>query len=177
MEALLMSSVGPLIIFFMRIVDVSMATIRMLLIMRNARLWAPLIGFFEVLIWLLAAGTAIQHLDSPWHVLGYAGGFAVGNLVGLMLEERLAFGFASVQVFAPAHGPELATALRAFGHGVTQLQGRGGEGPVELILSVVKRKDLPAVNALVSDLAPDSFVSIEEPTAIQHGWLFPKRRK
>jgi uncharacterized protein YebE (UPF0316 family) len=177
MEALLMSSFGPLLIFFMRVTDVSLATVRMLLIMRNARLWAPLIGFFEVLIWLLAAGTAIQHLDSPLHVLGYAGGFAAGNWVGLLLEERLAFGFASVQVFAPVHGSELASALRAFGHGVTQIQGRGGEGPVDLIMSVVKRKDLPAVSALVNDLAPESFVSVEEPTAIQHGWLFPKRRK
>ena len=177
MEALLMGSLGPLIIFFLRICDVSLATVRMLLIMRNARVWAPLIGFFEVLIWLLAAGTAIQHLDSPWHVLGYAGGFAAGNLVGLMLEQRLAFGYASVQVFAPHHGADLAEALRAFGHGVTQLQGRGREGPVEVILSVVKRKDLQAVNALVNDLAPDSFVSVDEPSTIQHGWLFPKRRK
>jgi len=177
MEALLASTMGPLIIFFMRIGDVSLATVRMLLIMRNARLWAPLIGFFEVLIWLLAAGTAIQHLDSPWHILGYAGGFAAGNLVGLLLEERLAFGFASVQIFASAHGAELAEALRTFGHGVTQLQGRGRTGPVDLVVSVVKRRDLPSVNALVNDLAPDSFVSVEEPTAIQHGWLFPKRRK
>ena len=177
MEALLMSSVGPLLIFFMRIGDVSLATVRMLLIMRNARVWAPIIGFFEVLIWLLAAGTAMQHLDSPWHVLGYAGGFAAGNLVGLLLEPRLAFGFASIQVFTPHHGAELAEALRAFGHGVTQLPGQGREGPVDLIMSVVKRKDLPAVSALISDLAPEAFVSIEEPTAIQHGWLFPKRRK
>jgi uncharacterized protein YebE (UPF0316 family) len=177
MEEILMGMWGPLLVFFMRICDVSLATVRMLLIMRNARVWAPLIGFFEVLIWLLAAGTAIQHLDSPWHLLAYAGGFAAGNLVGILLEERLAIGFASVQVFAAAHGPELAEALRAFGHGVTRLPGEGGEGPVDLIMSVVKRKDLPTVSVLVNDLAPGSFVSVEEPTAIQRGWLFPKRRK
>lgn len=177
MEALLMSYWGPLLIFFMRIGDVSLATVRMLLIMRNARVWAPIIGFFEVLIWILAAGTAIQHLDSPWHVLGYCGGFAAGNFVGLLLEERLAFGLASVQVFAPSHGPELANALRTFGHGVTEIQGRGRKGPVDVIMSVVKRKDLPTVSNLVDDLAPDSFVSVEEPTAIHRGWVFPKRRK
>ena len=177
MEALFTSFWGPLLIFVMRVVDVSLATVRMLLIMRNARVWAPLIGFFEVLIWLLAAGTAIQHLDSPWHVLGYAGGFAAGNLVGLILEQRLAFGFASIQVFARSHGPELAEALRAFGHGVTQLPGKGLEGPVDVIMSIVKRRDLNAVSALVNDLAPGSFVSVEEPTAIQRGWWLPKRRK
>jgi uncharacterized protein YebE (UPF0316 family) len=177
METLLMSAWGPLLIFFMRIVDVSLATVRMLLIMRNARVWAPLIGFFEVMIWLLAAGTAIQHLGSPWHAVGYAGGFAAGNLVGLILEERLAFGFAAVQVIAPSHGSQLAEALRIFGHGVTQVEGMGREGPVDLVLSVIKRRDLPQVSALVNDLAPESFVSVEQPTAIQRGWLFPKRRK
>lgn len=177
MEALFLSPFGPLLIFFMRICDVSLATVRMLLIMRNAKVWAPLIGFFEVLIWLLAAGTAIQHLDSLWHMLGYASGFAAGNLVGLWLEERMAFGFASVQVFAPAQGSELAGALRAFGHGVTELHGKGQAGPVDVILSVVKRRDLPTVRGIIDDLAPKAFVSIEEPTAIQHGWTFPKRRK
>ncbi len=177
MEALLMSSVGPLLIFFMRIADVSLATLRMLLIMRNARLWAPVIGFFEVLIWILAAGTAIQHLQSPWHVLGYAGGFAAGNLVGLLLEERLAFGFASVQVFTQSRGAELANALRNLGHGVTQLEGRGRDGSVDLVLSVVRRRDLPKVSAVIGDLAPDSFLSVEIPMAIRQGWMFPKRRK
>ena len=177
MDALLMSSLGPLLIFFMRIVDVSLGTVRMLLIMRGQKVWAPVIGFFEVLVWLLAAGTAIQHLESPWHVLGYAGGFAAGNLVGILIEQRLAFGFASVQVFAPSHGQELADALRAFGHGVTQLQGRGRQGPVDLLMSIVKRRDLPAISALVNDLAPESFVTVEEPNAIHHGWLFSKRRK
>jgi uncharacterized protein YebE (UPF0316 family) len=177
MEALMVSSFGPFLIFLLRIGDVSLATVRMLLIMRNAKIWAPLIGFFEVMIWLFAAGTAIQHLESPWHVLGYAGGFATGNLVGLLMEERLALGLASIQVFARSQGTELAEALRVFGHGVTQIEGRGKDGTVDLVLSVVRRRDLPAVHRLVQDLSPDAFVSVEEPTAIHHGWLFPKRRK
>jgi uncharacterized protein YebE (UPF0316 family) len=177
MEAFLVSPFGPLLIFFMRIGDVSLATVRMLMIMRNAKLWAPVIGFFEVLIWILAAGTAIQHLESPWHILGYAGGFAAGNWVGLMLEDRLALGIASVQVFTRSHGRELAEAMRVFGLGVTQLSGQGKDGPVEMVYSVVKRKDMPTVMGLVKDLAPNAFISVEAPTAIQHGWMFPKRRK
>ena len=89
----------------------------------------------------------------------------------------MALGFASVQVFSPAQGTDLAGALRVFGHGVTELRGKGQDGPVDLILSVVKRRDLPTVRELINDLAPEAFVSIEEPTAIQHGWTFPKRRK
>jgi uncharacterized protein YebE (UPF0316 family) len=177
MEALMVSSFGPFLIFLMRIGDVSLATVRMLMIMRNAKLWAPVVGFFEVLIWIVAAGSAIQHLHSPWHILGYAGGFAAGNWVGLMLEDRLAMGIASVQVFTHTQGKELADAMRVFGLGVTQLSGHGKDGPVEMVYSVVKRKDMPTVMGLVEDLAPNSFVSVEAPTAIQHGWLFPKRRK
>jgi uncharacterized protein YebE (UPF0316 family) len=85
---------GPLVIFLLRIVDVSLATVRMLLSVRGQKLLVPLIGFFEVLIWLFAAGNAIRHLSSPYHVIGYAGGFAAGTAVGLWVEEKLAFGLA-----------------------------------------------------------------------------------
>ncbi len=88
---------GPLVVFMLRVTDVSMATIRMLLIMRNRRFLAPFIGFFEVLIWVTAIGIVVQHLTSPLHVVGYAAGFATGNFVGLRLEESLALGFAPIR--------------------------------------------------------------------------------
>lgn len=157
--------------------DVSLATTRMLLAMRNARLLVPVIGFFEVLVWLFAAGTAIQHLESPWHVVGYAGGFATGNLVGLWLEERLALGLASIQVISRLGGVELAEALRDQGFGVTELAGQGREGPVEVVQTVVRRRQIKEVMAHVDRWDPDAFVSVEEPRAIRRGWLFSGRRK
>jgi uncharacterized protein YebE (UPF0316 family) len=177
MEALLLGPTGPLIIFFMRIADVSLATIRMLLIMRNHRLLAPLIGLFEVLIWLFAAGVAIQHLESGWHVLGYAGGFAAGNWVGLWIEGKLALGLAAMQVFTPSHGAQVAGALREIGHGVTEFQGQGRDGGVEVVYSVVKRKDARKAMETVHALDEDAFVTLGEISAIQYGWMFPKRRK
>ena len=177
MEALLIGPIGPLLIFVMRIADVSLGTVRMLMIMRNRKLLAPVIGFFEVLIWLVAAGVAIQHLESFWHLLGYAGGFAAGNWVGIWLEEQLALGMASLQVFTPTHGPEIANRLREIGHGVTSFTGRGRDGAVEVIYSVVKRKDAREAMAAIHSLDGDAFVTLGEVSAIHYGWLFPKRRK
>jgi uncharacterized protein YebE (UPF0316 family) len=177
MEALLLGPVGPILIFLMRIADVSLATVRMLLIMRNHRFLAPLIGFFEVLIWIFAAGVAIQHLESPLHILGYSAGFAAGNWVGLWLEGRMALGIAALQVFTPSHGMEIAEALRGIGHGVTQFEGRGMDGPVEVLYTVVKRKEAKEAMAAVHSLDEDAFVTLGEVTGIHYGWMFPKRRK
>jgi len=177
MEALLIGPAGPILIFFMRIADVSLATIRMLLIMRNRRILAPVIGFFEVMIWIFAAGVAIQHLESPLHLLGYAGGFAAGNWVGLWLEGKMAFGLSALQVFSPSHGSEVAATLREIGHGVTQFTGRGRNGPVDVVYSVVKRKNTREAMAAVHALDEDAFITVGEIAAVEYGWMFPKRRK
>lgn len=177
MEALLASAWGPLVIFCLRIVDVSLATLRMLLSVRGFKLVAPVIGFFEVLIWVLAVGTVIRHLDSVLHLIGYAGGFATGTLVGLMLEERLAFGMATVRVVSRYGGVELAEALRERGFGVTEFAGQGREGKVEVVDAVLRRRDLAAVLREVDFWDPDAFVTIQEPRAIRRGWLLQKRRK
>ena len=177
MEALLLGPMGPALIFVMRIADVSLATVRMILIMKNRRLLAPLIGFFEVLIWLFAAGVAIQHLESPLHILGYAAGFAAGNWVGLWIEGKLALGVTAMQVFTPSHGDEIADALRAIGHGVTQFTGKGKDGPVDVVYSVVKRRSAQEAMTAVHTLDSDAFVTQGEVSAIQYGWMFPRRRK
>lgn len=176
-DALFAGPWGPLVIFCLRIVDVSMATTRTLLAMRNARLAVPVIGFFEVLIWIFAVGSAIQNLGSPWHVLGYASGFAVGNVMGLWLEEKLAMGLASIQIVSRFGGVELAEALRDRGFGVTEFTGRGRDGKVEVAHTVVRRRQIDEVLHVVDKWDPDAFVSVEEPRAIRRGWMFPGRRK
>lgn len=168
---------GPVLIFFLRIVDVSLATVRMLLAVRGARLAVPLIGFFEVLICIFAVGSAIRNLNSGWHVLGYAGGFATGNALGLWIEEKLAPGLATVRVMSLHGGVELADALRRKGFGVTEFAGQGREGTVEMMYTVVRRRDLEDVLHEVDRWDPGAFVSIEEPRRIRRGWLYPKRQK
>lgn len=177
MEALFASPWGPLIIFCLRIVDVSLATLRMLLSVRGIKFVAPFIGFFEVLIWILAVGTAIRYLDSPLHLIGYAGGFATGTLVGVMIEERMALGMATIRVVSRFGGVELAEALRERGFGVTEFAGHGREGKVEVVEAVLRRRDLPAAFKEVEYWDPEAFVTVQEPRAIHRGWLLQKRRK
>ena len=168
---------GPLLIFVLRIVDVSLATTRMLLAVRGQRALVPLIGFFEVMIWLFAAGSAIQYLDSPFHVIGYAAGFAAGNAVGLWVEEKLALGLATVRIISEHGGVEVADALREAGFGVTEFAGQGRQGVVEVVFTAARRAEVPRILRLIDLWASDSFVTVEEPRSVHRGWMMQKRRK
>jgi uncharacterized protein YebE (UPF0316 family) len=170
-DALFAGAWGPVLIFSLRIFDVSLSTLRILLAVRGQRAIVPLIGFFEVLIWIFAVGNAIRHLDSAWHLLGYAGGFAAGNVVGMWIEEKLAIGLATVQIVSRHSGVELADALRTFGFGATEYSGQGREGRVEVVHTVVQRRDIPRVFTEVDRWDPEAFVTIQEPRHIRRGWM------
>lgn len=176
-QDLLAGPFGPLFIFCLRITDVSMATVRVVLIVRGNKLLVPLIGFFEVLIWVFAVGAVVQHLTSPLHLLGYAAGFATGNLVGMLIEERLAIGVATVQTIVKQGGGTLASLLRDQGFAVTEMAARGREGDVAHLYSAIPRKRVAAYLGAVDRDAPDAFVIVEEPRAVRQGWMFPGRKK
>ncbi len=177
MTEILASMWGPVIIFGLRIIDVSLATLRMLLTMRNARRLVPVIGLFESLIWVVAVGTAIQNLHSVWHILGYSGGFATGTVVGLWLEGKLAVGLATMRIISKGSGEVVAQALRDRGYGATEFEGKGREGRVELIYTLVRRRQIPTVMAEVERLDPGAFITVEEPRTMRRGWMFSTRRK
>lgn len=166
---------GPLLIFCLRVTDVSMATVRVLLIVRNAKWIVPLIGFFEVSLWVIAVSAVVQNLHSPLHVVGYAGGFATGNFVGMLIEERLALGLATMRTMVKQGGAELATALRETGFAVTEQEGRGRDGPVEVLYSVIARRKIGPYISVVEHVAPGSFLVVDEPRAIRGGFMFPRR--
>lgn len=168
---------GPVVIFFLRICDVSLATVRMLLMMRNAKTWTPVLAFFEVLIWIFAVGNAIKNLGSVWHILGYAGGFSMGSLAGMWIEEKLAYGYATARFMSKKGSPKLGEALRELGFGVTEFQGHGRAGPVSVLVSVVRRRELEDAVQAAQTIDPDIFITVEEARSIARGWLFPRRRK
>lgn len=171
LDALFAGPWGPVIIFFLRIFDVSLSTLRILLSIRNQRVMVPIIGFFEVLIWIFAVGSAIRNLESIWHVLGYAGGFATGNIVGLWIEGKLAIGLATLRIISRAGGVELAEALRERGYGVTEFFGQGREGRVEIVYTAVARREIPRVLDEVARWDPDAFITVEEPREVRRGWM------
>ena len=176
-DALFAGAWGPLLIFVLRIFDVSLSTLRILLSMRNQRVLVPIIGFFEVLIWIFAVGSAIRNLESMWHVLGYAGGFATGNIVGLWIEGKLAIGLATLRIISRAGGVEMAEALRERGYGVTEFFGQGREGRVEIVYTAVARREIPRVLDEVARWDPDAFVTVEEPREVRRGWMHSTPRQ
>ncbi|MEK6543945.1 MAG: DUF5698 domain-containing protein [Elusimicrobiota bacterium] len=166
---------GPVIIFFLRIIDVSLGTTRTLLMVRNARTYVPLIAIIEITIWAFAAGNAIRNLNSFWHVLAYSGGFTAGNMIGMWIEDKLAFGYSTVRIITQQKHSGLSAALRDIGWGVTEIKGHGKDGPVDVLLTVVKRGDTNRLYKEIERHAPEAFVSTEETRAITRGWLSNQR--
>ena len=171
MESLFGGPYGPLLIFALRVVDVSMSTIRILLAVRGHKFVVPIIGFFEVLIWVTAVGNAIKFLDSPLHLLGYAAGCSTGNIAGLIIEEQLAIGYATMRVVSTHAGVEMADALRRIGFGVTEFGAMGRDGRVEVLYTVCKRRDVPRIIAEVERWDAQAFITVEQPRDIRWGWM------
>lgn len=153
----------PLLIFLARICDVSIGTVRMILVLSGRRYAAAILGFFEVGIWVLAVSGVLEYLSlQNWiAVVAYAGGFATGVLVGMTIEDRLALGFRMVRVVNTEPGSGLSRVLRDRGYRVTRLDGHGREGPVEIAFTVVRRRSLTELEALIDEHAPRAFVTIE----------------
>lgn len=161
-------------IFFARILDVSIGTIRIVLISRGYRYVAPLFGFFEVLIWLTAISKALASLGNIYSYLIYAAGFAAGNYVGMLIEEKLPFGYKSIRVITSKEISALPLMLREEGFGVTIVEGMGLKGPVSIIYSLVQKKSLKKFLEIVSIIEPNAFVTIEEVRAYKPGFVSRK---
>lgn len=163
----------PLLICLARIVDVSIGTIRMILVISGHRWIAAALGFVEVAIWALAIGGMITYLSHPTALLGYAGGFAGGVVVGMWIEERLAIGYRIVRVFNPQPDRSVSAALREHDVRVTRVDGEGRDGPVELAFAVIRRRRLAEVLALVERIAPHAFVTVERADQASDGLVGP----
>lgn len=170
-DILFASPWGALLIFLLRIVDVSLDTMRMIFAIRGRRGFAAVLGFCMAIVWIFAVGNAVKHVDSILHVIGYAGGYAAGTFVGITIERLVAYGVAMVRVISAHGGVEIAHALRERGYGVTELAGHGREGRVEVLFAAVNRSHLDDVLKIVDTWDPDAFVTIDEPKDMQGGRL------
>ncbi len=166
----------PLLVFGARVLDVSLGTLRIIFVARGRRKLAPLLGFFEVLIWIVVVSQVIQNLHSPLAFIAYAAGFATGNYVGMRIEDKLAIGTLVVRVIVPQEASQLMTQLHDAGYGVTSIDARGSTGQVTLIYTVVKRKDLYDVMTIIQNTYPKAFTSVEEVRSTQEG-IFPARTR
>jgi uncharacterized protein YebE (UPF0316 family) len=165
-----------LLIFFARVLDVSLSTVRMLLIVRCKKYPAAVIGFLEATIYIVALSRIMQNLNDPYKILVYGLGFASGTLLGGYLEERLAIGHVALQVI-PADGTsdELLKALRTTGYGVTVQEGKGMTGAKAVLLVSTDRKTLARLTSLIEEFSPGSFVTVLETRDVVGG-MIPYRK-
>ncbi|HPH34369.1 MAG TPA: DUF2179 domain-containing protein [Methanoregulaceae archaeon] len=165
----------PLLIFLFRICDVSLGTIRVIFIAKGLKYIAPVIGFFEVIIWLLAIGQVMNNISNVACYIAYGGGFAAGTLLGMTVEERLSIGTVVVRVISNEDITGLLSFLRAHSFGVTIADGEGSKGKVKIILSVIKRQDLEEVVRGIQHHLPGTFYSVEEIKSVAEG-VFPEKK-
>jgi uncharacterized protein YebE (UPF0316 family) len=168
-DALFASPWGALLIFFLRIIDVSCDTMRVIFAIRGKRAIAAALGFVQALVWIFAVANAVKHLNSVLHVLGYAGGYAMGTYIGVSLERAIAYGVATVRIVTKRAGLGIAAALREQGYGVTESHGVGRDGAVDVLNSVVQRRHLGDVLAVVTAMDDEAFVTVDEPRVLLGG--------
>lgn len=166
---------GAAVIFGLRVVGVTLATVRVLVMMRGQKLASVVMGFFEVLVYVIAIGQVVDDLSNIWNILGYCFGFSAGTLVGMWLDDRLITGYATVNVTSAALGRKIAQAIRDAGYGATVGWGMGRNGRVYLVSATVRRKEINEVVKLAEGIDKSAFVTVEETRAIRRGYLHVTR--
>jgi len=162
----------PLLIFLARVIDVTLGTLRIIFTSRGQRSLAPLLGFIEVFIWVAALAQLVKSAQNVIAYLGYAAGFAVGNYVGMWIENKLAMGTVTIRAILRRDPQTLLEQLRAANYGFTIVEGQGSQGIVKVIYTTIKRRDLPVVTAIFHQCVPGAFLAVEEVRSTELG-VFP----
>ncbi len=160
-----------LFIFSMRVADMSLDTLRMLFVMRGRKWLAGGIGAIQAAVFILAVSSVLKGPLNAWKVFGYAAGFAVGIMLGMVAEERLAIGFAMFRIYSPSRGAAIAEALRGAGHAATAFMAQGKDGTVTVVNAAVTRKDIPVVRALIDSVDPHAFITVDEVRPLRRGYF------
>jgi len=168
---------GYLFIFLARVLDVSMATIRMLMVMRGKKYHAAIIGFFEVIIYIVALGKVVSSLNNLGNLLAYALGFATGNFVGTIIEDKVALGTITARIIPNTCKDEMVSSLRDMGFGVTEVEGMGKMGPRCLLYVVMPRKQLPKLLKYIEEIDSEAFITISDTRTARGGYLRKIKKK
>jgi len=159
----------PLLIFFARICDVTIGTIRIILVSKGQKLLAPLLGFFEILIWIIAISKIMENLNNVACYIGYAAGFATGNYIGMLVEEKLAMGVTVIRIITQKAADELIKNLSLAGYGITNIDAKGSRGDVNIIYTVIQRHDLQNVINIIKEFNPKAFYTVEDVRFVSAG--------
>jgi len=159
---ILPAALVPLFIFLARIIDVSIGTIRIMFVSKGFRGKASVLGFFEVLIWIIIISQIFQNLDNWLNYIAYAGGFAAGNFIGMVIEEKMKMGLQLFRIITTKESNTLFEKLKEADFRVTAVEGEGKAGPVKIIFTIAKRKRWKELSGLITTYAPASFYSVED---------------
>jgi len=165
----------PLLIFVARVLDVTLGTIRVIFVSKGLKYLAPVVGFFEILIWLMAIGQIMNNLSNIACYIAYAGGFAMGNFVGITIAEKLSLGVALLRVITQKDAAELIQSLSSEKYGVTSVDGQGVHGKVNIIFTIVPRKEIQKVVDIIKKFNPKAFYTVEDIGFVEEG-IFPIRK-
>jgi len=165
----------PFLIFLARIFDVSLGTMRIVFVSKELKYFAPLVGFFEVLIWLFAIRAIMQNLNNIACYIAYGAGFAMGTFIGLYIEKRLAIGKSIIRIITQKDSTELIEHLRSKGYGVTSMDAQGFNGKVHIIYMIIRRHDFENVAEIIKKFNPNAFYTIEDVRFVSEG-IFPIKK-
>lgn len=161
---------SALFIFFLRIIDVTLMTLRMLMVVRGRKLLSWVFGFAQAVVFVLALRQVLTDINNWLNLIGYAAGFATGNVVGIVIEEKIAIGHTHLRIISTEHGSEVAERLRAAGFAATEIAGCGMNGPVTLINCSVLRKSVEEVRRLVEETDPQAMITAEDVRPVRRGF-------
>jgi uncharacterized protein YebE (UPF0316 family) len=157
-------------IFFLRVADMTLETLRVLFVMRGRKGPAWFLGFFQAGIFVTAIGTVLANVSNPLSIIGYAAGFATGNVMGMFIEERLAIGHILMSIISSRRGSAIAEELRKEGYAVTEIPARGKDGMVSLLNCSVLRKKVTEVRKMVMKIDDSAFITADDIQPIRRGY-------
>jgi uncharacterized protein YebE (UPF0316 family) len=159
-----------LLIFVLRVTDMSLDTMRVLIVLRGRKPQAWILGFIQSAIWVIAISSVLSNLDNPFNIIAYAGGFATGNVVGMAIEERLAIGHSHIRIISSGKGNAILDSIRSEGYAATEISGRGKDGTVTIISCSIKRKHIAKIQKEISRIDQNAFMTVEEIRPIHRGF-------
>lgn len=159
----------PIVIFFGRICDVTLGTLRIIFVSKGEKKKAPIVGFFEVFIWVVVISQVLTHANDIIAYIAYAAGYAAGNYVGILVENKIGFGFQLYRVYERKDGRELLKVLKDNGFGATMIKGEGSISEIDIIEIAVSRKSGKKVASIINAFDPEAFFLVEDIRSKQKG--------
>ncbi|GMR11653.1 MAG: DUF2179 domain-containing protein [Anaerolineae bacterium] len=158
------------VLFGLRTADLTLATLRVLAIIRGRPTVAWLLGFFGATLFILGAAGLLANITQPLSIVAYAAGFATGTAMGLTLERQFLPANSLVRIYSPSRGRAIASALREVGRGATEVPARGRGGTVDVIFTYIRRRQENRVRREIRKLDPEVVMTVENVRVLAGGW-------